>query len=61
MHAVPCRSGTDNFGSFDLNLLRNERFRGAMIVAGQKGLPPCDLALFVLSPQQLGGAAIRSD
>jgi len=47
-------SGTDNFGSFDLNLLRHERFRAALIVAGQDGLPPCDLASFVLSPAQLG-------
>lgn len=59
VHAGPCRSGTDNFGSFDLNLLRHERFREALIVAGQDGLPPCDLASFVLSPAQLGCAPGR--
>ena len=59
MHTGPCRSGTDNFGSFDLNLLRHERFRDALIVAGQDGLPPCELASFVLSPQQLGCAPGR--
>ena len=60
VHAGPCRLGTDNFGSFDLNLLRHERFREALIVAGQDRLPPCDLAMFVLSPQQLGGVPRRS-
>jgi len=52
--------GTDKFGEVDLNFLKHERFRGALIKAGQDELPPCDLSQFVLSLQQLGSIRLKA-
>ena len=52
--ACMCRNGTDNFANVDLNLLKHQGFRSALIRAGQHELPACDLASFSLSPQQIG-------